>query len=75
MKAIDTNILVRFLVQDDVRQANKVIQLFTKAEQYNEPLFVPLPGVCPRIENLLQKSPFGHFSRSFSLNSATIRLK
>ena len=42
MKALDTNILVRFLVQDDVKQANKVIQLFTKAEQYNEPLFIPL---------------------------------
>ena len=42
MKALDTNILVRFLVQDDLKQANKVIQLFTKAEQYNEPLFIPL---------------------------------
>ena len=42
MKALDTNILVRFLVQDDVKQANKVIQLFTKAEQYNEPLFIPI---------------------------------
>jgi predicted nucleic-acid-binding protein len=42
MKALDTNILVRFFVQDDVKQANKVIQLFTKAEQYNEPLFIPL---------------------------------
>jgi len=42
MKALDTNILVRFLVQDDVKQANKVIQLFTKAEQYNEPFFIPL---------------------------------
>ena len=42
MKALDTNILVRFLVQDDVNQANKVIQLFTKAEQNKEPLFIPL---------------------------------
>ena len=42
MKALDTNILVRFLVQDDVKQANKVIQLFTKAEQNKEPLFIPL---------------------------------
>jgi len=32
-------------------------------------------GACPRIENLLRKIPFGHFFRSFSLNSATIRLK
>ncbi len=42
MKALDTNILIRFLVQDDVNQANKVIQLFTKAEQNNQPLFIPL---------------------------------
>ena len=32
-------------------------------------------GACPRIENLLQKISFGHFFRSFSLNSTTIRLK
>jgi len=25
-------------------------------------------GACPRIENLLRKSPFGPFFRSFSLN-------
>jgi predicted nucleic-acid-binding protein len=42
MKALDTNILVRFLVQDDINQANKVIQLFTKAEQNNETLYIPL---------------------------------
>ena len=42
MKALDTNILIRFLVQDDVNQANKVIQLFTQAEQNKESLFVPL---------------------------------
>ncbi len=42
MKALDTNVIVRFLVQDDVNQAKKVIQLFTKAEQNNNPLYVPL---------------------------------
>ncbi|NOQ77047.1 MAG: PIN domain-containing protein [Methylococcaceae bacterium] len=42
MKALDTNILVRFLVQDDEEQANKVLQLFSKAEQLNQPLFIPL---------------------------------
>jgi hypothetical protein len=36
---------------------------------------VPLLGGCPRIENLLRKSPFGHIFRSFSLKSPTIRLK
>lgn len=33
MKAIDTNILVRFLVKDDVGQAEKVKELFEKAEK------------------------------------------
>ena len=28
-----------------------------------------IQGGCPRIENLLRKSPFGQISRSFSLNS------
>ncbi|PPD32949.1 MAG: hypothetical protein CTY19_09890 [Methylomonas sp.] len=32
-------------------------------------------GACPRIENLLRKSPCGQIPRSFSLNGATIRLK
>jgi len=49
VKALDTNILVRFLIQDDVNQANKVIQLFTKAEQNNEPLFIPLLVVLEMI--------------------------
>ncbi|MEN8180272.1 MAG: type II toxin-antitoxin system VapC family toxin [Pseudomonadota bacterium] len=42
MKALDTNILVRFLVQDDELQASKVDQLFASAEQRKETLFVPL---------------------------------
>ena len=39
MKALDTNVLIRFLVQDDVNQADK---LFSKSEQNKEVLFVPL---------------------------------
>ncbi len=42
MKALDTNVLVRFLVQDDELQASKVDQLFASAEQSKETLFVPL---------------------------------
>lgn len=42
MKALDTNILVRFLVQDDKKQASTVLQLFSEAEQMNQPLYVPL---------------------------------
>ncbi len=42
MKALDTNVLVRSLVQDDETQARKVGQLFASAEQRKETLFVPL---------------------------------
>ena len=42
MKGVDTNILVRFLVGDDARQAKKVYKLFKKAEVDKNELFVPL---------------------------------
>ena len=42
MNGIDTNILVRFLVNDDEKQARKVYELFKHAEAEKTPLFVPL---------------------------------
>ena len=42
MKAIDTNVLVRFLVNDDRAQAEQVRQLFATAEQQRETFFVPI---------------------------------
>ena len=42
MKALDTNVLVRFLVRDDKKQAEIVYRLFKRAESKNEPFFVPL---------------------------------
>ncbi|MFK5925357.1 MAG: type II toxin-antitoxin system VapC family toxin [Desulfuromusa sp.] len=42
MKAIDTNILVRFLVGDDELQARKVYNIFKQAESNKKKLFVPL---------------------------------
>ena len=42
MKALDTNVLVRFLVRDDTRQANIVYRLFKQAEQSKDALYVPL---------------------------------
>ena len=41
MKALDTNILVRFLTNDDEKQAKKVYAIFKQAEQSKETLFVP----------------------------------
>jgi len=40
MKALDTNVLVRFLVRDDERQAKAVYRLFTRAEQGRETFLV-----------------------------------
>ena len=42
MKALDTNILVRFLTGDDTAQAQKVYRLFKEAEAKRERFFVPL---------------------------------
>jgi len=42
MKAIDTNILIRFLIGDDELQAKKVYMIFKKAESEKKELFVPL---------------------------------
>lgn len=41
MKAIDTNVLVRFLVNDDPAQAEQVRQLFSGAERQRATYFVP----------------------------------
>ncbi len=42
MKALDTNVLVRFLVRDDKRQAKTIYRIFKKAESDREVFFVPL---------------------------------
>ncbi|MYB71760.1 MAG: type II toxin-antitoxin system VapC family toxin [Gemmatimonadetes bacterium] len=49
MKALDTNVLVRFLVRDDKKQAEIVYRLFKRAESKNEPFFVPLLVVLETI--------------------------
>jgi predicted nucleic-acid-binding protein len=41
MKAIDTNVLVRFLVNDDAKQAQLVRNYFANAAQAREVFFVP----------------------------------
>ena len=40
MKAIDTNVLVRFLVQDDEAQTRIATQFLINAEEEKQPLFV-----------------------------------
>ncbi|EAT58562.1 PIN domain-containing protein [Chlorobium ferrooxidans] len=43
MKALDTNILVRFLVRDDKAQAATVYRLFKTAEEEKTEFFVSVP--------------------------------
>ena len=60
MKALDTNILIRFLVKDDERQAEAVYGLFKRAEFEKESFFVPLPVVLETIwvlESVYDVSP------------------
>ncbi|MCP4992507.1 MAG: type II toxin-antitoxin system VapC family toxin [Gammaproteobacteria bacterium] len=42
MKALDTNVLVRFLVKDDPLQAAQVHHLLKQHEARNEMLYIPL---------------------------------
>lgn len=42
MVAVDTNVVVRFLVRDDERQAQAVYRRFRQAERERERLFIPL---------------------------------
>ncbi len=42
MKAVDTNVLIRFIMKDDEKQAQSVYQLFKQSEQNQQPLFVSL---------------------------------
>ncbi len=45
MTALDTNILIRFLVRDDEKQAQAVFKKLKNAEDRRETLFVPLAVV------------------------------
>ena len=49
MKALDTNVLVRFLVKDDEQQAETIYRIFKQAESDKEALFVPLLVVLETI--------------------------
>jgi predicted nucleic-acid-binding protein len=49
MMALDTNVLVRFLVKVDDKQASVVYQLFKQSEEKLQSLFVPLLVVLETI--------------------------
>ncbi len=49
MIALDTNVIVRFLVRDDLKQADAVYRRFKQAETVRERLFVPLAVILETI--------------------------
>lgn len=49
MKALDTNVLVRFLVKDDKAQALRVKTLFESAEKLGERFFITTPSLLELI--------------------------
>lgn len=49
MKAVDTNILIRFLVRDDQKQSDLVYRTLIKTENDKDILFVPLLVVLETI--------------------------
>lgn len=49
MKALDTNVLIRFLVKDDPKQANTVYRLFKRAESDRQEFWVPLVVILETI--------------------------
>ena len=52
MKALDTDIIVRFLINDDKARANRIRQMFRQAERDKEIFFVPVPVVLEMIRVL-----------------------
>lgn len=46
MRALDTNVLVRYVTNDDAVQANVVERLFAECQRNREHLFISTPVMC-----------------------------
>jgi predicted nucleic-acid-binding protein len=46
VKGVDTNLLVRYLTQDDLEQTRRVSDLFDRAEREGQSLFIATPVLC-----------------------------
>jgi predicted nucleic-acid-binding protein len=49
MIAVDTNVLVRFLVRDDEAQFERAVALFERAQRADEPVFIPDIVLCETV--------------------------
>jgi len=72
MPGLDTNVLVRWLVDDDPEQSAQVHWLFKAARDRQDPLFVPIT-VMLELEWVL-RSRYG-FGRGILLNTLTALLE
>ena len=66
MKSLDTNIIIRFLVNDDKKQGKTVRSLFVRAESGNETLFITMAVL---LETLWVLDSVYHYSRVEILNA------
>lgn len=55
MIALDTNVLIRFLVEDDAEQTERATRLLSRADERGEPCFVSDVVVCETVW-VLQRS-------------------
>src|ERR1700683_2013738 len=46
MRAVDTNVLVRFFTKDDLKQYSEVERLFDECVQRQEQVFISIPVLC-----------------------------
>jgi predicted nucleic-acid-binding protein len=66
MKSLDTNIIIRFLVNDDKKQGKAVRLLFERAESSNETLYITIAVL---LEILWVLESVYHYSRVEILNA------
>jgi predicted nucleic-acid-binding protein len=66
MKSLDPNIVIRFLVNDDLKQGEAVKRLFLKAEKDNDIFFITTPVI---LEVLYVLDSVYNYSRKDILNA------
>lgn len=49
MTGIDTNVLVRFLVEDDQEQTERVHRFLAKCRRVGEPVYISVPVLCEAV--------------------------
>jgi predicted nucleic-acid-binding protein len=53
MRAVDTNVLVRFFTKDDLKQSSEVERLFDECVRRQEQVFISIPVLCELVWALI----------------------